>query len=81
MSYLTGRKRTAYQFVGTEALVISERISQSHLHNPTHKQQVGRLPCRHTGAYGKTYRADETGAGCHGAVKSRKCLRMGTENE
>ena len=30
---------------------------------------------------GKTYRADETGAGCHGAVKIRKCLRMGTENE
>ncbi|WP_428994823.1 TnpV protein [Faecalicoccus acidiformans] len=40
MSYLTSRKRTAYQFVGTAALVISERIPQSHLHKPAHKQQA-----------------------------------------
>ena len=33
MSYLTSRKRTAYWFVGTAALAVSERIPPSHLHN------------------------------------------------
>lgn len=33
MSYLTSRKRTAYWFVGTAALAVSERIPPSHLPN------------------------------------------------
>ena len=43
------------------------------------------LPCRHrqagAGAHGKAYRADETGAGYHGAAKGGKRFRMGAENE
>lgn len=70
---------------GAEALAVSERIPQSHLHNPAHKRQAERLPCRHrqagARAYGKAHGADETGAGYHGAAKGGKCLRMGAENE
>ena len=40
MSYLTSRKRTAYWFVGTAALAVSERIPPSHLHNLVHKRQT-----------------------------------------
>lgn len=39
LSYLTSRKRTAYWFVWTAALVVSERIPQSRLHNSAHKRQ------------------------------------------
>ena len=32
---------------GATALAVSERIPQSHLHNPAHKRQTEQLPCRH----------------------------------
>ena len=33
------------------------------------------------GTHKKVYRADEMGAGCHGAAKGGKCFGMDTENE
>ena len=71
--------------MGAAALAVSERIPQSRLHNPAHKRQAERLPCRHrqagAGAHGKAHRADETGAGYHRAAKGGKRFRMGAENE
>ena len=42
MSHLTSRKRTAYRFVGTATLAVSERIPQRYLHNATFKRQTER---------------------------------------
>ena len=71
--------------MGAAAFAVSERISQSHLHNPAHKRKAEQLPCRYrqagAGAHGKAHRTDETGAGYHRAAKGGKRFRMGTENE
>ena len=42
---LPAEKKTAYWFVGTAALAVSERIPPSHLHNLVHKRQAEQLPC------------------------------------
>lgn len=64
---LSAEKKTAYRFVGTAALAVSERTSQKYIHNATYKRQTERLPCRCrlTGAraHGKAHR--EMGAGYH----------------
>lgn len=85
LPHSTRRERTAHRRMGAAALAVSERISQSHLHNPAHKRKAERLPCRHrqagAGAHGKAHGADETGAGYNGTAKGGKRLRMGAENE
>lgn len=35
---LPAEKRTAYRFVGTAALAVSERIPQKYIHNATYKR-------------------------------------------
>ena len=62
--------------MGAAALAVSERVPQSHLHNPVHKRQAERLPCRHrqagAGIVFSAGRADEAGTGYHRAAKGRK---------
>lgn len=86
MSYLTSRKRTAYWFVGTAALAVSERISRrGHLHNIVSSGRLNNyladIDRQAAGTHGKAHRADETGAGYYGAVKGGKRFGMDTENE
>lgn len=40
---LPTEKKTAYRFVGTAALAVSERTSQKYIYNATYKRQAERL--------------------------------------